>query len=783
MSPLKDLLTTEYLSKFNNIKKLMNNIAGKTKIYFPTYTNHGTDHLKNVEKSVNFMINDEIKRNMNPEEAFLLLCAIWLHDVGMIPKDDEELQFFKNLEPLERDKFTKDVRARHHVRSDNYIKENYKKLGLNKLEARIIGQIAKGHREIDLSKYKNINYNGISINVAILAAILRLADECDVSKDRESQLSPIDIDEETREEHYMKHGLINHVWYDHENETIFISCTIKNEEDFEPILEVQNEIKVKLDQTKEFLEKYGINFSNVELDINWNEVIEKEIISYIANYDFDIEKWKIEGASSFDIEETIENLTAERLFKNNCFKEGFKCEYEVYRKIFEKFGGSSNFKKFFFTKYSQDMMEKCIKELENKFDAHFKENRNDRIEILKNTPTAFYFMLKFEEFLDDKHFKDEAKIGGSEMIDLLLLMSLFNDINYYKNQIDFENIEKHIKELVKDEDEIIDLLKEYKDEGELDKSKNEIRTTSIIYKKNLYKESVNSFQAEIDMFDFNKIMKTRVIRFDLDTNEIINSFSNLKNQNPPQETFNIIIGKKNDSMEFLKNKVSNKKILFTKYDDKLEILLKFEILFRNTQKTKITVSISPKSEKIRDILNWLKFVKNNNDTKFELKYDGELLGDGKIPKLEIDQQLIDIYELIDEVNERDNLKMTHEHGYKFNGDDFRFIEYIKSLEKNEYIKRETVDATLHIKVSDLKELLSKEESKFNITFNQTPIKLLNNNIDLGKHVVSIEKAKILNKDEINEYISDNDLEDIIHVTLVIEDLENEEIILDFSDSE
>ena len=57
------------------------------------------------------------------------------------------------------------------------------------------------------------------------------------------------------------------------------------------------------------------------------------------------------------------------------------------------------------------------------------------------------------------------------------------------------------------------------------------------------------------------------------------------------------------------------------------------------------------------------------------------------------------------------------------------------------------------------------------------------NIDLGKHVVSIEKAKILNKDEINEYISDNDLEDIIHVTLVIEDLENEEIILDFSDSD
>ena len=102
-------------------------------------------------------------------------------------------------------------------------------------------------------------------------------------------------------------------------------------------------------------------------------------------------------------------------------------------------------------------------------------------------------LLKFEDILDDKHFKDENKVGGSEMIDLLLLMSLFNDVNYYKEQINFECIEKYIKELIRDEREIIDLLQEYKNEGELDKNKNEIRTTSIIYKKNVF----NPFNSAI----------------------------------------------------------------------------------------------------------------------------------------------------------------------------------------------------------------------------------------------------------------------------------------------
>lgn len=783
MSPLKDLLTTEYLSKFNNIKKLMNNIAGKTKIYFPTYTNHGTDHLKNVEEYVNFMINDEIKGNMNPEEAFLLLCAIWLHDVGMVPKDDEELQFFKNLESTERDIFTDDVRSRHHVRSENYIKENYKELGITKLEAIIIGQIAKGHRIIELDSYKNINYNGINVHIANLAAILRLADECDVSKDRESQLSPIDIDDETREEHYRKHKLVDHIWFDHENKIIFISCNVENEDDFKTLNKVKREIERKLEDTKKYLLDFGITLNSVELNAEWNTLFEKNIISYIADYNFNIESWKIKGITDDEIKEILENLTAERLFKKNNYENGFKEDYGTYKKLFGKFGGSSNFKKFFYTEYSQNMMPICYKDLETKFYAPSKENRKSRIEILKNTPTAFYFMLKFENFLDDKKFKDETKIGGLEMVDFLLLMSLFNDINYYKDQINFENIKDSIKYLIRDEDEVLDLLQKYKNEGEINKTDEteEIRPISLLFKMDGYDKSDRTIKAELDMVDFKKIMRKRAIKFNLELEESFKKFSELMNPLPPIEKFNLKInGKRLDSIEFLKNKISSKQSLFISYGESLDILLRINISIRESENTKISIYICPKSEKVKDILNWLNFVSQNSEKDLELKYDNETIGRGNIPKIKIDPMILELYADIDKFNDQYNLEMTHEYDYELQGDDFRFVEYINSIEETHELKRYTVDVNLKIKISELKDLLNDGNFKLNVEYNQTPIKLLNNNIDLGKHTLSVEKAEIRNKPELEELVKSHDLDETVTALLFIKEYDNKEITLDFS---
>ena len=89
MNQLRDRIKSkDYSSRLENIEQIVGNIAGKTRILFPKYTNHGVDHLKNVERHANNIIPEDIKEKLSEEEVFCLLCGIWLHDIGMVPIDE-----------------------------------------------------------------------------------------------------------------------------------------------------------------------------------------------------------------------------------------------------------------------------------------------------------------------------------------------------------------------------------------------------------------------------------------------------------------------------------------------------------------------------------------------------------------------------------------------------------------------------------------------------------------------------------------------------------------------
>lgn len=312
MNQLRDRIKSkDYLSRLENIEQIVGNIAGKTRILFPKYTNHGVDHLKNVERHANNIIPDDIKGKLSEEEVFCLLCGIWLHDIGMVPID-EEIDIYENKSTEERELYRVAIRDVHHVRSENYITKNHDELGLNKLEAKIIGKIAKSHRKIKLDELEKVMYNGKLIDIAALGAIVRLADECDISKNRETALSSEGIDEDTREKHYFIHDLVNDVWIDHENQTIYLSCIVENENELKPIKETQNEIQEKLNQTKNYLKNLGIKLNSVKLDIHDEKLHEKEIICKLANNNFNIEEWEISNIPHFKIEEILCNLKAEK---------------------------------------------------------------------------------------------------------------------------------------------------------------------------------------------------------------------------------------------------------------------------------------------------------------------------------------------------------------------------------------------------------------------------------------------------------------------------------------
>lgn len=768
MKTLRSLLSTEYLSRFNKIEKIMYNIAGKTKIYFPTFTNHGTDHLKNVEKYVDLMIPEEIKEKLTQEEIFFMICGVWLHDVGMVPKDEEELKFFKSLDPKDRDKFTIDIREIHHIRSYNYIKENYEELGINKLEAKIIGQIAKGHRTVDLNNLEDINYNGISIKISCFASILRLADECDVSKERESSLSDIDIDEETRKNYYKKIKLVNHVWFDYDEGIIYVSCTCENKEDIYLVNEVTDEIKEKLNQTKEHLIDFKINFHDVQLDNQSDEIYEKIIISNIADETFEIDELS-KQISKNKIEEILENLNAEGLFKENDYTNGFEYEFNVYKKLFMKFKGPSDLKNFFFTKYSQNMVDLYFKDLTNKFDASFGKGRANRVAILKNSPTAFNFALTFEELIGDENFKINSPEDGATIVDHLLIMSLFNDLNYYKDKIKFNDILGSIGSLIKNESEIVSKIKKYQSKNKIDKPQQD----NFQYKLNSFDETEYLHSSQIKYKKFKKKAQKR---------ELVLKCVNLNdsyNMQPllHQNSLNITIGDREYEVDILKQRFTINTLSFIFSSNELPMNIRLKI---NADSNNITCICYAKSDKIEDVLNWYNFKKGCDEQKilFELPNNFEI--SCKIPKTDDDLKLLEFYKIINKLNKKLDLEIIHEENYEITEKDYLYAKYINSFLDNNYIKVHSINVKINTSISELKEFINNDPLPIEVGYSHFPIKILNNNIDLGKYKVNIHAAEIGNKKEIEEMIKTKGLNETVEVDLTIKNQDSDYLCLDFS---
>ena len=80
----------------------------------------------------------ETKRRLNQYEIFVLCSAVWLHDIGMLMKEEGEDH--------------ESVRKVHHIRSEEFIKKNREKLLLTDDNLYIpVGLVSKGHRKVDLT--------------------------------------------------------------------------------------------------------------------------------------------------------------------------------------------------------------------------------------------------------------------------------------------------------------------------------------------------------------------------------------------------------------------------------------------------------------------------------------------------------------------------------------------------------------------------------------------------------------------------------------------------------
>ena len=140
----------------------------------PYYSDHGINHSERI-----LGILDRLTANLDlaTSEVFPLLCAVWLHDIGMFRGREQGESYEK-------------TRSLHHLRSITFIKEEAKagRLPIDQWQLPNIIDICKSHRSKvnleEVPKNRPDEYGNGDIRVRFLSSLFRIADACDVHHSR-----------------------------------------------------------------------------------------------------------------------------------------------------------------------------------------------------------------------------------------------------------------------------------------------------------------------------------------------------------------------------------------------------------------------------------------------------------------------------------------------------------------------------------------------------------------------------------------------------------------------
>ena len=264
------MIENDFGTRIKELKRIVNEkYLSCIFIHAPHFTIHGNQHSSTMEQNLNlFLEANNIK--LNKYEDYLLRCAIWLHDIGMIKREgDEKLE---------------DVRNSHHRKSQAIINcdEGRSMFHLNHHESFIVGVLSYLHRKsVDIRlinewikdncvytlDFKNNDLcEKFTIRVDLLAMLLRILDACDRSHIRSfdpEALKQANIPEAGK--YHWAHYLISSV--DFKKNKIIINSIVPPLEDNKSSTEeniitdlVINDMKKEIDSLDWVLRRYDFSF-------------------------------------------------------------------------------------------------------------------------------------------------------------------------------------------------------------------------------------------------------------------------------------------------------------------------------------------------------------------------------------------------------------------------------------------------------------------------------------------------------------------------------------------
>jgi len=272
---------------------------------FRYYTDHGPGHSEAVIKRLNELTEGA---NLSEYENFLLKCGAWLHDIGMLMREGEDVY---NPEVCNR------IRKEHHKRSAEYISKHWREIGLSdETEATIVQWICYAHSsKVDIDKVrKETHIAGENVRTRLLAALLRLADALDCREDR---LPPEDyrhlpqIPQESLKE-YWKHEIVKKVEIKGSKICVEMLLKYKDHKENNVADKVRKKIEEELNSVRDVLEQYNLHF---ELDFNVIEPPELEERPPIRT---------IEAYKRVRNENELKDVVKDDRFLETPYKKGFK---------------------------------------------------------------------------------------------------------------------------------------------------------------------------------------------------------------------------------------------------------------------------------------------------------------------------------------------------------------------------------------------------------------------------------------------------------------------------
>ena len=185
--------------RFTDCVFVLQKILSNYKLLFPEYTDHSELHSLTVIQFCNTLIGEQLNR-LNKNEIYVLLSGCYFHDTGMgiTQKDFEafsrEIDFGDYFEKHPNASPAEQIRDFHNEYSGLFVRKYADLFEFpSKAHLDAVMQISRGHRKTDL-KDESIypirlpTPDGDTLCLPYLAALLRLADEIDVTAARNSKL-------------------------------------------------------------------------------------------------------------------------------------------------------------------------------------------------------------------------------------------------------------------------------------------------------------------------------------------------------------------------------------------------------------------------------------------------------------------------------------------------------------------------------------------------------------------------------------------------------------------